>query len=247
MCNYAFHLTFLQIHVRFPQTYPQAHGIVSTFSFFARDKSLRTPYTVRVRGPHVTNIPNIISVGRILIVPVLVFFLASIQPDKVDAEKWNILASAIAGALYIVGAASDILDGFLARRYSTETVFGKLFDPLADKVLSLGTLIMLIPLGRISAWLVVLLLTREILVTTLRGIATQDGVVISASKWGKMKSAFLNSGAAGLALYYPFLGIEWFYCGWVMLWIGTGLSLLSGFHYTADFLKQVYRERPQHS
>lgn len=182
------------------------------------------------------NIPNIISVGRVIVVPVVVGLLMSIRPGVESLEEWNRTASTWAGVLFIIAAVSDMIDGYLARRNNIESIFGKLFDPLADKLLTFGALIMLIPIGRMTAWLVVVLLARELAVTTLRSIATGEGIVISASKLGKMKNAFSNSGISGLILYYPVAGVEVFHVGWLVFIISMFFAIFSGVQYGRNFV-----------
>lgn len=182
--------------------------------------------------------PNLISVGRVCMVPVVVGLLGSIRQDAAF-EAWNQTVCLWAAGLFVLAAVSDILDGFLARRYSGETVFGKLFDPLADKLLTFGALLMLIPLGRMPAWLALIVIARELLVTTLRSIASGEGIVIAASKWGKMKNAFSNSGLTGIILFYPFLGVAWYHAGWVLFLVSVVLAIASGAHYTVFFVRAM--------
>lgn len=149
--------------------------------------------------------------------------------------------SLIAAIIYGVASFSDMLDGFLARRANISSVTGKFLDPLADKLLNLAAIIMLIPLGRIPAWLVVIILVREIGVTALRGMAVNEHIVIAASKWGKYKNAFGSFGVAFLLLYYPFLGINWMLIGWILLIISVVFSIGSGVHYTYHFFAEAKR------
>ncbi|MBI4238708.1 MAG: CDP-diacylglycerol--glycerol-3-phosphate 3-phosphatidyltransferase [Deltaproteobacteria bacterium] len=185
------------------------------------------------------NVPNVISIARVLLVPVIVLLLMSIHPEDASQTAWNVAASFYAALLFGVGAVSDIVDGFLARRHQQITIFGKLFDPLADKLLTFGALVMLIPLHRMSAWVVVLLLAREIGVTTLRSIASGEGMVITAGKWGKMKNAFNNCGVPFIMLYYPHFGVEWYYAGWILFLISVVLALVSGYQYGQIFFQEL--------
>ncbi len=182
-----------------------------------------------------------ISLLRVVSVPVIVSLLYTMAPHDGPPlmEGWSRIASVWAALLFGLAALSDIVDGYLARRYHIVTVFGKLFDPLADKVLTFGAMVMLIPMGRMPAWLVVLVLARELAITTLRGVASSEGIVIAADTWGKMKNAFSNSGLFLLIFYYPFFGVQWFYLGWVLLLISVGLGLGSGASYMARFFSQM--------
>ena len=112
--------------------------------------------------------------------------------------------SFIAACLFALASATDYFDGYLARRKNLITVLGKFLDPLADKLIVTSVLVMLIPLGRIPAWVVVLLLARELAITGLRGIASSEGMVIAASQGGKWKTAFQLVGILGLLIHYPY-------------------------------------------
>lgn len=138
---------------------------------------------------------------------------------------------------------SDLVDGYLARRYGLTSTFGKFLDPLADKLLFLTATIMMIPLGRMPAWIVVVFLVRETMINTLRGIALDEGIVIAASKWGKYKSACLSAATLALLLHYPFFGVEWRVIGWFFLIPGFVFSVASGLHYSIVFFRRVRRER----
>lgn len=185
------------------------------------------------------NLPNYISLLRIVFVPILIGFMLTITPGR--HEAWNQTASIIATVLFVVASLSDLLDGFLARRRKLFTVMGTLLDPLADKLLNLSVLIMLIPLGRMTAWMAVIIIAREMAVTTLRGVAGSEGVVIAAGKGGKLKNAFGSVGTALLLLYYPFFGVQWFLIGWVLFFISAILSIWSGSEYMIGFFRALDR------
>jgi CDP-diacylglycerol--glycerol-3-phosphate 3-phosphatidyltransferase len=187
------------------------------------------------------NIPNYISISRIVAIPLFMIFLMLIRRPQDVFPVWNALMSLIAGLIYIAASVSDLVDGYLARRAHITGAIGKFLDPLADKLLNLAALIMLIPLGRIPAWLVVLILFREIGITALRGMAANERIVIAASKWGKYKNAFGSCGVAGLILHYPFLSMDWRSVGWLMLLISVVFSFGSGIHYTYNFFAEVKR------
>lgn len=189
------------------------------------------------------NVPNYISVGRIAAIPVFIVFLMLIRTPEMAHPEWNATMSMIAGLIYAIASLSDMLDGFLARRAKISGVAGKFLDPLADKLLNLGALIMLIPLHRIPAWLVVLILMREVGITALRGIAANEQIVIAASKWGKYKSAFGSFGVGALIWHYPFFGLEWNLIGWVMLLISVAFSMGSGAHYVYVFFAKIQKRQ----
>lgn len=185
------------------------------------------------------NIPNYISTFRIVAVPLVMVLMMMIRLPAMAHPKWNPFISFMAALVYGIASASDMVDGFWARRAKLVSTTGKFLDPLADKLLNLAALIMLIPLGRIPAWLVVLILFREIGVTALRGVAANEQIVIAASKWGKMKNAFGSFGVAFLILYYPSFGINWLAIGWVFMVVSVVFSLGSGIDYVYKFFRTV--------
>ena len=128
------------------------------------------------------NLPNKLTILRmIMIVPFVVFMLV---PIGGAAGKW------IALALFVIASLTDLLDGKIARKYNLVTTFGKFMDPLADKLLVCSALICLVELGRIPAWIVIIIISREFIISGFRLVASDKGVVIAASWWGKFKTTF---------------------------------------------------------
>lgn len=189
------------------------------------------------------NAPNYISLGRIVAIPLMMGFMMVIDYSMTGHPILDSTFSFLAALVYGVASFSDMIDGIIARRYKLEGTFGQFFDPLADKLLNLAAMIMLIPLERMPAWLVVLLLVREILITMLRGVAANEQIVIPASKWGKYKNAFGSFGIAFLILHYPFFGIQWKLVGWVLVIVSAVFSLGSGVHYIWKFIKELSGRR----
>ena len=125
------------------------------------------------------NLPNKLTILRVIMIP---FFLVALLVDGIPAGKW------IALAIFIIASFTDMLDGKIARKYNLITNFGKFMDPLADKLLVSAALIALIPLGKIPAWIVIVIISREFIISGFRLIASDNGVVIAASYWGKIKT-----------------------------------------------------------
>jgi CDP-diacylglycerol---glycerol-3-phosphate 3-phosphatidyltransferase len=171
------------------------------------------------------NIPNLLTGFRIFSIPLVVFFLTSPGP----------LPSFLAALTFTIAAITDLLDGYFARLHKRETAVGKLLDPMADKLLILSGMIMLIPLERIPAWMAVVIIGREVAITGLRGIASAEGVVIAASRWGKGKMIFQSSALTGLMLHYQYLGINFHILGMILLWIALAVTLWSGIDYFWKF------------
>lgn len=189
----------------------------------------------RFRG-EIVNIPNIISMGRIIAVPIFMLAMMMVDTKNPEIHLRNAFATQLAFWIYLGASLSDLVDGYYARRYNIVSDMGKFLDPLADKLLNLAAIIMMIPLNWIPAWLVMLIIAREVAITSLRGIAASSGhQVIEASKWGKYKTAFGNVGTAALVLHYPYWGVQWNLIGWVNFVIFAAFSLGSGAHYIYKF------------
>ena len=140
------------------------------------------------------NIPNLLTFARIVAIPFFVWLLDVPSPVR---GFWACI-------LFTVAAITDLLDGYLARKLGVVSVLGKFLDPLADKLIVMAALVWMVPMGRIPAWVVVLLLGREISVTGLRSVAASEGVVISAGNEGKTKTALQMIGIIALLLGYPY-------------------------------------------
>lgn len=177
------------------------------------------------------NLPNILTLERIAAAPIVMVLVA-----------WESRGTAwAAAAVFLLSALTDLVDGMLARRWGQVSLLGKFLDPLADKILVLGTLVVLLDLGRISVWVVFVILGREIAVGTLRTIAMGEGVVIAARDLGKQKTLFQMSGLVALILHDPFviagLTVDLHAIGTYLVWIGAGLALVSAIDYLAGFLR----------
>ena len=184
------------------------------------------------------NLPNYITLGRLIAVAVL-FVLMLFTKQEGGRTILPPVPSLAAALLFVAAMISDLFDGYYARKYNITSTFGKFFDPLADKLLFLTAMIMMIPLGRMPAWLVVMFFVREVVITALRGIAVDSKIVIAASQWGKYKSIFVTVVCTGLLMHYPFWGLEWKYMGWTFVPIALLFSIGSGIHYTVGFVQGI--------
>ncbi|MBW4055124.1 MAG: CDP-diacylglycerol--glycerol-3-phosphate 3-phosphatidyltransferase [Proteobacteria bacterium] len=193
-----------------------------------------------LRQPNqVMNLPNILTMMRIAAIPLLVVLLMS--PSR-SAGFW-------AAALFAVASITDWLDGYLARKMGIVTIFGKFLDPIADKLIVMTVLIMILPFDRVPAWMVLIILGREIIITGLRGIASTEGIVIQASELGKFKTIFQIVAILGLTLHYnynwffgiayPLLTVNMHNIGMFFLWIATVLTIWSGLDYLIRFIKVI--------
>ena len=168
--------------------------------------------------------PNLLSLVRIGTVPLLVVLLLFPGPGP----------SAWAAAVFLVATMTDFLDGYIARNYGSGSTVGKFLDPLADKLVVGAALIMLAGMARlprIPAWIVVMLVSREILVTGLRAVAAAEGRIIAAEELGKYKMVLEAIAVQGLLIHYTYFNIDFFEAGLFILWIALAVSLWSGAEY----------------
>lgn len=168
--------------------------------------------------------PNYLTGARFAMIPLMVVLLSMEQTTVVAFSAW---------AIFALAAFTDWLDGYLARKFDCETAFGKLMDPLADKLLVTGGLLMLIPLGRIEAWICLIIIGREIFITGLRGLAASAGTVVAADNLGKIKSNFQYFGIGFLIFPVGLLPIPYQYqIAMALIYISVVLSIWSAVNYT---------------
>ena len=184
------------------------------------------------------NIPNLLTMARIVMIPL---FLWLLDEDTPRAGFW-------AALVFTLAALTDLVDGWLARKMNVVSVLGKLLDPLADKLIVMACLVWMVPMGRIPAWVVVLLLGRDIAVTGLRSVAASEGVVIAAGEEGKAKTALQMIGIICLILGYPYhmsyagidLGaVDMVHVGRMLVYLSIIFSLASAAQYVRLFVLAV--------
>ncbi len=158
------------------------------------------------------NLPNRITISRIFMIFIFVL-LANLDADKINfvdiSSSFSYYSHVVAYIIAILAGFTDLLDGYLARKYGWESDFGKLMDPLADKIFIVATFIMMTDYGLVPAWMTIAIISREFMVTGLRLLATNKGVVISADKGGKLKTGLqMIVLLIGGASWINFLGID---------------------------------------
>ena len=176
------------------------------------------------------NLPNKLTLFRVVLIPFFVFFLL--------APYFEEYGNYIAVAIFIVASITDMLDGKSARKYNLVTNFGKFMDPLADKLLVCSALICLIQLELIPAWVVIIIIAREFIISGFRLVASDNGVVIAASYWGKFKTAFQMLTVIVLILNIP--NKVFTILGTVLIYVSLALTVISLIDYIAknkDVLK----------
>ena len=156
------------------------------------------------------NLPNKLTVLRVILIP---FFVVSLLAFGGNVR----ILRYVAASIFIVASLTDMLDGKIARKYNLVTNFGKFMDPLADKLLVCSALIGLTQLGQIPAWMVILIISREFIISGFRLVASDNGVVIAASYWGKFKTTFQMISVVLLILKIPALALVTNICLWIAL------------------------------
>lgn len=173
------------------------------------------------------NLPNTISLIRIGVIPIL--FLLLLSPGA--------MVSLVIAALFIAAALTDLLDGYIARRYQIVTTMGKFLDPIADKLIVNAAMIMLIPIDRIPAWIAAVIIIRDFIVDGIRNIASSEGLIIAASPLGKRKTLCQIFAVSALMIHYPVFGFDTHAVGMVILYIALALTVLSGIDYFLKFYR----------
>jgi CDP-diacylglycerol--glycerol-3-phosphate 3-phosphatidyltransferase len=190
----------------------------------------------------ILNPPNLVTLARIALIPLFVTLLSS------ESRRNSFLAALVFGA----ASATDFLDGYLARRLQLITTFGKFLDPLADKLITMAAYIVLVYLDRVPAWVVLVILSREFIISGLRTIAISEGMVIAASQGGKWKTALQLAGAVALIVNYqypidflvgPILQVNFHAVGLVLTYASLIPSIWSAVDYFRGFIDGVFEQR----
>src|SRR5271168_282495 len=175
--------------------------------------------------------PNIVTLFRIATAPFLIWIMMYTSP----AASW------LAAGVFFVATISDFFDGYLARSYDAVSTLGKFLDPMADKLIVMTALIMLTGMARmphVPAWMVIVLVSREIMVTGLRAVAAAEGLIVAAEELGKYKMVLQSIAIHGLLIHYTYLHVDCFAVGMFILWIAMAVSMWSGI----DYYVRVVRE-----
>lgn len=179
------------------------------------------------------NLANRITVARIFLVPVIMFFLlVNLDLPPIRIEQFSITYNQIIAVLiFIIAASTDSLDGYIARKHKLITNLGKLLDPLADKLLVSAVLVSLVDMGKLDAWIAIVIISREFAVTGLRSICAAEGIVLAASKLGKWKTAAQITAIIALLINnfpFAFLNIPF---DLIASWVAAIITIYSGIDY----------------
>ena len=210
--------------------------------------------TVRDIRKELWNLPNILTMGRIFAIPFVVLGIlmseyrpgvpgGSVAYDLGESQLYCWLSL----GLFTLAAVTDYLDGYLARRWNLVTLVGKFLDPVADKLLVLATLVALVQLDRVDAWIVILIIMREVSINSLRTLAISEGLTVNVIKAGKFKTAFQMFGIGALIIHYEFPvplfphldAADFNLLGNAFILISLGFSVVSAVSYFRSFFRAV--------
>ncbi|MGM0533059.1 MAG: CDP-diacylglycerol--glycerol-3-phosphate 3-phosphatidyltransferase [Campylobacterota bacterium] len=176
------------------------------------------------------NVPNSLAFFRILLAPLMLFFLIERDSALLSGIHYSWL-DYFAALIFVIASVTDFFDGYIARNFNQMTTLGKIIDPLADKMLVLAGFLGLMMIDRVSGWFVFLIFTREFFITGLRVMAVSDGIDISASMLGKIKTIV------------QMVAIGWLMMDWPLaqpiLWAAVLITLYSGYEYTTGYVKKA--------
>lgn len=190
------------------------------------------------------NLPNKLTVMRVILVPFFIFFLLYDVPFGSQAS------SILALVVFIAASVTDALDGHIARSRNLVTNFGKFLDPLADKVLVISALVCFIQMGLVGAVPVIIIIAREFMVSGLRLVTANEGVVVAAGIWGKLKTAFTMVAIVIILFFAVLFGKDSIgYAAWVniteqvLIWISTILTVISGAIYLNGYKEYINTDK----
>lgn len=177
------------------------------------------------------NLPNLLAIFRVLLAPLFFFILININSFNIHQSWVNYFAALI----FTIACVTDFFDGYIARSWNQKTKFGAIIDPLADKMLTLAGFLGLMVIDRANPWAIYLILIREFFITGFRVFMASDGVDVSASMAGKVKTTFQM-------IAIGFLVMEWIFAE-ILLWIAVILTLYSGFEYVLKYVKEMRKRQ----
>ncbi len=174
------------------------------------------------------NIPNLLAFARLLIAPLMFWII--LNPQVFTQMGWHVSWSYYTAALlFVIASVTDFFDGYIARELDQITIIGQILDPLADKMLTLAAFLGLMMSGEASAWAIYIIIVRELFITGLRTLSVSEGIDVSASFAGKVKTVAQMIAIGFLLMHWPF--------GDLLLWLAVILTLYSGIEYLVGFAK----------
>ncbi len=191
----------------------------------------------------IDNLPNRLTIFRMLMIPVIVLTLYFDKDTPTDLISYRKYLGHIACWIFVAAALTDFLDGYIARKRNIVTVFGSFLDPIADKFLVVASLIMLLALDRVNAVVVIILVLREMYMTSLRLLAMTEDISVPVSSLGKWKTTAQMVAIPMLMIHEKFLGLPLPIIGTVLIYVSAFLSFLSALLYSLSMIKKLREAR----
>lgn len=191
----------------------------------------------------VDNLPNRLTIFRMALIPVIITALLFLKIESELIKPWHKTFGYIAAWTFVAASVTDFLDGYIARKRSIVTVFGSFLDPIADKFLVVSSLILLGELGRIYSLVVIILVLREMYITSLRLLASQKGIQIPVGSLGKWKTTFQMIGIPFLMANDTPYGIPMPTLGFIFIMLASIFSLYSALEYSLGLVKKIKLKR----
>lgn len=191
----------------------------------------------------IDNLPNRLTIFRVVLIPIIVFSLFSVEMQFSWAQNKTLLLNYVAAWTFVAASITDFFDGYIARKRNIVTVFGSFLDPIADKFLVISALIMLLSLNRLNVIVVVILVLREMYITALRLLAMEKGISVPVGTLGKWKTATQMVGIPLLMAYDRPWGIDMALLGNIAIYIATVFSVYSSIEYSFGLIKKIQKLR----
>lgn len=193
----------------------------------------------------IDNLPNRLTFFRMLMIPVVVLALYLLKDTPESLSTYRLWLGHVACWVFVIASITDFLDGYIARKRNIVTVFGSFLDPIADKFLVVSSLIMLLYLNRVNAIVVIVLVLREMYMTSLRLLALGEGINVPVSNMGKWKTGTQMVATPMLMIYDNFLGMNLVLLGTILIYLSSFLSMLSAFIYSLNMIKKLREKRAE--
>lgn len=193
----------------------------------------------------IDNLPNRLTMFRVILIPIIVFSMFSVLEGFEWAKNHTKLLNYVAAWTFVAASITDFLDGFIARKKNIVTIFGSFLDPIADKFLVISALIMLLSLERINVLVVVILVLREMYITALRLLAMEKGISVPVGTLGKWKTATQMVGIPLLMAYDIPWGIDMPLIGTIAIYLASVFSLYSALEYSIGLIKKIQKIRKE--
>jgi len=200
---------------------------------------------MEINDLEIDNLPNRLTFFRMLMIPVVVLALYFTEGTPPWLIEWQPYLGHIACWIFVVASITDFFDGYIARKRNIVTVFGSFIDPIADKFLVVSALIMLMALNRVNEIIVIILVLREMYMTSLRLLALTESVEVPVSNMGKWKTTVQMVATPMLMIYDDFLGMDLILIGTALMYIAALLSMWSALKYSLSMIKKLQENRAE--